>query len=281
MLGQAGPAPAFGHSALARAASALLTLAVLLLAGSAYAQTFPALTGPVVDQAEILPPDVEARLSQKLVALKAQSQREVTVVTLASLEGYEISDYGYRLGRHWGLGDKQRNDGAILIVAPNERKLRIEVGYGLEPVLTDGLSSLIINRQIVPRFKAKDMPGGIEAGTDAIIQQLTLPPDQAQQVAAQANASTKPSGDSVPIGVIIWLVIILFVFVFPLLRRMGGGRRFGGSGLAQVIVWEVLSAAARGGGGGGGWSGGGGGGGGSSWGGGGGSFGGGGASGSW
>ncbi|MEQ1496029.1 MAG: TPM domain-containing protein, partial [Novosphingobium sp.] len=216
MLGQAGPAPAFGHSALARAISALLTLAVLLLPGAAYAQTFPALTGPVVDQAEILPPDVEARLAQKLVALKAQSQREVTVVTLASLEGYEISDYGYRLGRHWGLGDKQRNDGAILIVAPNERKLRIEVGYGLEPVLTDGLSSLIINRQIVPRFKAKDMPGGIEAGTDAIIQQLTLPPDQAQQVAAQANASTKPSGDSVPIGVIIWLVIILFVFVFPL-----------------------------------------------------------------
>ena len=257
----------------------LALFAALLLPGAALAQTFPVLTGPVVDQADILPPEVEARLSQKLVALKAQSQRELTVVTLKSLEGYESSDYGYRLGRHWKSGDKERNDGAILIIAPNERKLRIEVGYGLEPVLTDGLSSLIINRQIVPRFKAGDMPGGIEAGTDAIIQQLTLPADQAQQVAAQADV--QPETKRIPIGAIFWLIIFVLFFVFPLIRRMGGGRRYGGSGLAQVIVWEVLSAAARGGSGGGGWSGGGGGGGGSSWGGGGGSFGGGGASGSW
>ena len=145
----------------------ILLYVALLLPAAAQAQTFPALTGPVVDQANILPPESEARITQKLIALKAQSQRQVTVVTLASLEGYEISDYGYRLGRHWGLGDKARNDAAILIVAPTDRKLRIEVGYGLEPVLTDGLSFLIINRQIVPRFKAGDMPGGIEAGTDA------------------------------------------------------------------------------------------------------------------
>jgi uncharacterized protein len=258
----------------------LVLFALLALPGMAWAQTFPALTGPVVDQAEILPPEVEARLALKLVDLKTQSQREVTVVTLSSLEGYEISDYGYRLGRHWGLGDKARNDGAILIVAPNERKLRIEVGYGLEPVLTDGLSSLIINRQIVPRFKAGDMPGGIEAGTDAIIQQLKLPADQAQQIAAQANA--QPKAEGIPFGVIFWLFVFVFFFVIPMIRRARGGRNYSGSGLAQVIVWEVLSAAARGGSssGGGGWgssSGGGGG----SWGGGGGSFGGGGASGSW
>jgi uncharacterized protein len=117
---------------------ALLALALMPIA--AQAQDFPQLTGPVVDQAGILPPETEARLTEKLTALKTQSQRELVVVTLSSLQGYEISDYGYRLGRHWQLGDKQRNDGAILIVAPNERKLRIEVGYGLEPVLTDGLS---------------------------------------------------------------------------------------------------------------------------------------------
>lgn len=258
----------------------LALFAALLLPTAAWAQTFPALSGPVVDQAEILPPEVEARLAQKLEALKAQSQRQLNVVTLKSLEGYEISDYGYRLGRHWGLGDKERNDGAILIIAPNDRKLRIEVGYGLEPVLTDGLSSLIINRLIVPRFKAGDMPGGIEAGTDAIITQLTLPADQAKQVAAQVDV--QPEAKSNPIVVIFWLIVFLFFFVFPLIRRMGGGRRYGGSGLGQVIVWEILSAAARGSSsGGGGWSGGSGGGGGSSWGGGGGSFGGGGASGSW
>lgn len=258
----------------------ILLFAALLLPGAAQAQTFPQLTGPVVDAANILPPESEARIAQKLVALKAQSQREVTVVTLASLEGYEISDYGYRLGRHWGLGDKARNDAAILIIAPNERKLRIEVGYGLEPVLTDGLSSLIISRAIVPKFKAGDMPGGIEAGTDAIIKQLTLPADQAQQNVAKAEAQTSSQG--IPPAFIFWLLIFFLFFVLPMLRRIGGRRHRGGSGIGSVIVWEVLNAAARSGSsGGGGWSGGGGGGGGGSWGGGGGSFGGGGASGSW
>jgi uncharacterized protein len=261
----------------------ILLCAALLLPGAALAQTFPTLTGPVVDQANILPPEVEARISQKLVALKAQSQREVTVATLASLEGYEISDYGYRLGRQWGLGDKARNDAAILIIAPNERKLRIEVGYGLEPVLTDGLSSLIISRQIVPKFKAGDMPGGVEAGTDAIIQQLTLPADQALQNVAKAEAQAKSSSQDFPYQLFFWLAIFFLFFLLPLMRRMAGGKRYRrGSGIGSVIVWEVLNAAVRSGGsGGGGWSGGGGGGVGGSWGGGGGSFGGGGASGSW
>lgn len=280
MLGLAGPHPKAERSVLALAVGVLCSLAALLLPAAAFAQTFPQLTGPVVDDAKIIPDDVEARLVQKLTALKAQSQREVVVVTLPSLQGYEISDFGYQLGRHWQLGDKTRNDGAILIVAPNERKLRIEVGYGLEPILTDGLSSLIVNQQIVPKFKAGDMPGGIEAGTDAIVKQLTLPADQAQQIAAQANA--KPKSEGFPIGMIVWLGFFFLFFVLPIMRRARGGRHVGGSGLGSVIVWEVLNAAARGSGGssGGGWSSGGGGGGGS-WGGGGGSFGGGGSSGSW
>jgi uncharacterized protein len=258
----------------------LALLAFALMPIAAQAQDFPQLTGPVVDQAGILPPESEARLTQKLSALKAQSQRELVVVTLSSLQGYEISDYGYRLGRHWQLGDKQRNDGAILIVAPNERKLRIEVGYGLEPVLTDGLSSLIINQQIVPRFKAGDMPAGIEAGTDAIIKQLTLPADQAQQIAAQAAKPAKQDG--IPFGLVIWLLFFFLFFVLPIIRRARRGRRYNGSGLGPVIVWEVLNAAANASrSSGGGWGSSGGGGGGSSWGGGGGSFGGGGSSGSW
>ncbi len=256
----------------------LALLAVLLLPAAALAQTFPALSGRVVDEANIIPADVEARLTDKLAGLEQQSQRQLVVVTLPSLQGYEISDYGYQLGRTWGLGDKVRNDGAILIVAPNERKLRIEVGYGLEPVLTDGLSSLIINQQIVPKFKAGDMPGGIEAGTDAIIKQLTLPADQAQQIAAQAAKPVKQDG--IPFGMVIWLIFLFLFFILPIIRRVRGGRRYGGSGLGPVIVWEVLNAAARSSGGSGGgssWGGGGGGG----FSGGGGSFGGGGSSGSW
>lgn len=258
----------------------LLFVLLALSAMPVAAQDFPQLTGPVVDQAGIIPDEAEARLTEKLTALKTQSQRELVVVTLSSLQGYEISDYGYRLGRHWQLGEKQRNDGAILIVAPNERKLRIEVGYGLEPVLTDGLSSLIINQQIVPRFKAGDMPAGIEAGADAIITQLTLPADQAQQIAAQANA--KPAKqDGIPFGLVIWLLFFFLFFVLPIIRRARRGRRYSGSGIGPVIVWEVLNAAANASRSSGGWGSSSGGGGGSSWGGGGGSFGGGGASGSW
>src|SRR5690349_9249170 len=125
------------------------------------APTFPNLSGRVVDAANIIPPDVEARLDQKLAALETQSHRQLVVATLPDLQGYDIADYGYQLGRAWGIGSKQKNDGALLIVAPKERKLRIEVGYGLEGVLTDGMSSLIINQTILPKFKQGDMPGGI------------------------------------------------------------------------------------------------------------------------
>ena len=128
-----------------RAIAGILAVLAVLFASPAIAQEFPALTGRVVDNANIIPDAQEAALSAKLEALETQSQRQLVVVTVPSLQGYEISDYGYRLGREWGLGDAERNDGAILLVAPEERKVRIEVGYGLEPYLTDGLSALILS----------------------------------------------------------------------------------------------------------------------------------------
>ena len=252
----------------------------MLLASPAIAQEFPALTGRVIDNANIIPDAEEAALNAKLEALETQSQRQVVVVTLPSLQGYEISDYGYRLGREWGLGDAERNDGAILIVAPEERKVRIEVGYGLEPVLTDGLSALIIQQQILPRFRDNDYPGGIEVGTDAIIQQLQLPEAEALQVAAQANQKRESRG-GFPFGALIWIAFLFLFFILPAMRG-GRSRRYGGA-VGNIILWEALNAATRGSGGShgsggfGGFSGGGGGG----FSGGGGSFGGGGASGGW
>ena len=268
-LGTKGPARRAGQ--LAAIAAMLLAALALLAPSGVRAQEFPELTGRVVDAANIIPADEEARLTQKLAALENQSQRQLVIATLPSLQGYDISDYGYRLGRHWGIGDKERNDGALLIVAPNERKLRIEVGYGLEPVLTDGLSSLIINQAIVPLFKKGDMAGGIEAGADAIINQLTLPEEEAQKIAQQADQA--PKGESVWPG-IFFMLFILFFFVFPILRAifgLGGGRRYHGS-RAGPIVWMpggFSGGHSSGGFGGGGFSGGGG------------SFGGGGSSGSW
>ena len=266
-------------------------VAVLLAAPLAAQPRFPALTGRVVDGANLLDPAQEQAIEAKLAALENQSQRQLVVATLPSLQGYEISDYGYQLGRAWGLGDKQRNDGALLIVAPNERKVRIEVGYGLEGVLTDALSSLIINQAIVPRFRQGDYAGGIAAGVDRLVTQLQLPDEEARKVAAQAKAQSVRRAaapeQQFGFGSVVFLLFILFFFVLPMLRGMRGGRRSryrrGGGGLGPIILWSALNSMSRGGRGGfgGGGFGGGGFGGGGGFSGGGGSFGGGGASGSW
>jgi uncharacterized protein len=250
-------------------AALMLALAGIVAPASA-APTFPRLTGRVVDAANVIPPDVESRLDQKLATLEAQSHRQLVVATLPDLQGYDIADYGYQLGRAWGIGSKEKNDGALLIVAPKEHKLRIEVGYGLEGVLTDGMSSLIINQAIVPRFKAGDIPGGIEAGTDAIIHQLTLPPNEAQKLAADANnAATRADSANDAGGFPFFFVLPIFLFVIlPMFRRRLGGRRYSSGGFFPVI-WDSGGRSGGWGGGGGGFSGGGG------------SFGGGGSSGSW
>ena len=154
---------------------------------------FPPLTGRVVDQANLLDPATEQALTEKLAALEASSTDQLVVVTVNSLQDQEIEDFGYQLGRHWGIGQKENDGGALLIVAPNERKVRIEVGYGLEGYLTDALSSLIIQNQILPAFRDGDFPGGIEAGTDAIIAQLQLPPEEAAKVGWSINTQQLPS----------------------------------------------------------------------------------------
>lgn len=254
----------------------LLLLAAVLafIAGPALAQEFPKLTGRVVDEAHLLSPEQVGALDAKLAALEQQSQRQVVVVTVPGLQGYDIADYGYKLGRAWGIGDKGRNDGALLIVAPTERKVRIEVGYGLEGIITDGLSSDIIRNTIVPRFKANDYAGGIDAATDQIITQLRLPDDEARKVAALAQANQdKAAEPRFDFGTVVFLIVFFFFFVLPFLRAMrGGGRRYGGS--PGVMIFP--SGGWGGGGGGSDWGGGGGG-----FSGGGGSFGGGGSSGSW
>lgn len=263
--------------------SRLLVLFALAVALPAGAQTFPALTGRVVDGANLLTPEQRSSLEAQIVAAEQQSGHQFAVVTVPSLEGYDIADYGYRLGRHWGLGDEKRNDGALLIVAPNERRVRIEVGYGLEPVLTDAYSSVIITTQIAPRFKAGDMAGGITAGVTAILDQIKLPPEEAQKRMAEAAAKQRErqsAGQGLSFGNIIFLAFIFFFFILPMLRSMRGGRRHRGrgNGFPPVIIWGP------GWGGGGGFGGGGGGFGGGDFGGfsgGGGSFGGGGASGDW
>ena len=221
----------------------LLTALLLALTGqAALAQNFPKLSGRVVDQANLLDPQQEAALTAKLQGLETRTKRQLVVATLSSLEGYEISDYGYRLGRHWALGqdgkgETEKDNGAILIVAPNERKMRIEVGYGLEPVLTDGLSSTIIRNDITPLFKAGDFAGGINAGVDRIVTQLELPADEAAKI-AQAAQQRQGKDEGIPFGAIIFILFLIFFVFLPMIRSTnGGGRKHRRGGMAPVIIW--------------------------------------------
>ena len=272
----------------------MLWLALLALATPAAAQTFPPNNGsPVVDQAGILTPEQVLDLQSKSQALYAQSGRAFAVATVKSLEGYPVEDYAYRLLRFWKLGSAKNNDGVLLVVAPNERKVAISTGYGAGAYMTDAMSGMIIRGAILPHFKQSppDYGGGIEAGADAIIKQMSLPPDQAQKNAAdaqQAQQQRQHSGGS-PLPVVFWLFVIGFVVLSHFRRSVGRRYRARSGGLNPWVTLWALNSLGRGsrgwgggGLGGGGWGGGGFGGGGGGFGGfGGGSGGGGGASGSW
>jgi uncharacterized protein len=262
---------------LAGAARGAVLAALILLIGAAAAVAapkFPPLTGRVVDQAGILSPATEAQLTGELAQLEQQTGRQMVVATVSDLGGYEIEDYGYQLGRTWGIGQKGEDNGVVFLVAPNDRQVRIEVGYGLEPVFTDTLAFVILQEKVLPRFRAGEMEQGVVEGARAAIAQLSLPDAEAKaQVAAAQARPAEDDASGVP-------VVVFIILVFVVLSLLGGGRRRRRGGL-----WWLLPILFSGGGSGrsGGWSGGGGGwsSGGGGFSGGGGSFGGGGSSGRW
>ncbi len=169
-----------------RVANALLILLLIFaLPASAAAPKFPQLTGRVVDDAGVLDSRTVGEVTLMLADHERATGEQVVVVTLASLQGYTIEDYGYQLGRYWGIGQKGKNTGALLIVAPKEHKVRIEVGYGLEGTLTDAVSATIIQNYILPSFKRGDYNAGVVAGTTSIVQvlggnSLSAPPPRPQ-----------------------------------------------------------------------------------------------------
>jgi len=148
----------------------LPALAALLLSGAAAAALeVPYLSGRVVDEAGIVPPDAAARIEETLRAFEEETGAQVAVLTVPSLEGEVLEDYSLKVAETWGLGREDRDDGVLLLVARDDRQLRIEVGYGLEGALTDAEAGRIVRNVIVPRFKAGDYGGGIEAGVDAVV----------------------------------------------------------------------------------------------------------------
>jgi uncharacterized protein len=213
---------------LALAVPAALFVGLFMFAAAPLAAfDFPSLTGRVVDQAGIIPDAEKTALEDKLAALEEKTTDQLVVATVKSLEGADIADYGYQLGRNWGIGQKGKNNGVLLIVAPNEHAVRFEVGYGLEGDLTDAVTRLIIENSILPRFKAGDMNGGIERGVDDIIQVLTGDAAAFKERAAQ-RPETSGGGSN---AFAIFFVVIVLVIIFS---------RFGG-------WWPLLFLAGRGG----------------------------------
>ncbi|MFO1170544.1 MAG: TPM domain-containing protein [Hyphomicrobiaceae bacterium] len=260
------------------AGMAAVVLMLLVTMAEAAGPSFPTLTGRVVDNADLLTGAEEAQLTQALETLEKTSTDQLVVVTLPTLQGYEIEEYGYQLGRHWGIGQKGKDNGVLLIVAPNERKVRIEVGRRLEPILTDGLTKIIIENTILPRFRRGGFGQGIIAGAKDITDALL---GDAEEVKQRAGGGLQEDGlDTVAvIFLLIWFAIFFYIVWRAHRSAMRGpqpattadGRRRR-RGTDWVIVPGGWGGSGNwgGGSGGGGWSGGGGGG-----------FGGGGSSGSW
>jgi uncharacterized protein len=282
-----------------------LAAALIALTGVAHAQDYPPRPdGPVYDGAGILSPATVAQLDQQLRAYNAETGRAIIVATVPSLGGASIESYATTLYTDkWGIGGKERDAGLLLLIAPNERKMRIEVGYGLHGWFGGIMAGRVINDVIAPRFKEGNFDAGVTDGVNAILAHLAKAPEDAVAIeeAAQAAAAQNSRSDGgFPIGVLIWIAFMVFFFIIPIIASRGRRRKYrskgdgpwGSRGLGEtardVILWEVGSAIARGiinngRGGGGDWGGGGGfGGGGGGFGGfGGGSSGGGGASGGW
>jgi len=260
----------------------LLAICVALL-GLVSAQAeprFPALSGRIVDEANLLSAEDRRTLEQELKTLEDKSTDQLVIYTTRSLQGYEIEDFGYRLGRTWAIGQKDKNNGVILIVAPNDRKVRIEVGRGLEPQLTDLMTKLIIENAILPAFRRNDFAGGIKAGVRDIRDVLLGDAEEVKQ-RAKGGAKRSPGGDSnFPLMILALFILIAVAMVWmqarenanlsPAARAARARRRAAQSTVPWTTGgWGGSSGGWSGGGGGGGFSGGGG------------DFGGGGSSGSW
>jgi len=249
---------------LALAASLLLFLPTILHAEDL---VVPALTGRVVDDANVLSPAARQRLDAELAAHEEKTGQQIVVATLRSLQGRTIEDYGVQLGRQWRIGKKGQNNGIVLLVAPNEHKVRIEIGFGLEGDLTDADSRTIIERFILPRFKRGDIEGGVVIGAESILRALGEEP-----AGAAPRGEAQPAEDGSGAGSLIFTILVFVFFIWAMRRRRGGA----GSFIVPYLIASSLGGRRSGGFGGfsGGSSGGG-------FSGGGGSFGGGGASGSW
>jgi len=208
---------------------------------------FPKLTGRVVDQAGILSESVEGQLSAAFKRHETQTSNQVVVATINDLGSKTIAQYGYMLGRHWGIGQEGKNNGLILLISKHDRELRIEVGYGLEGLMTDALATSIVHHTIVPFFKRGDFDGGVIAGSNQILEVLS-----GKKVQLPRVSSRKPEQNSLLMGLMIFIFLLVFWGLPTFLRiRYGyGGSYYPGGSLGGFDAFDSFSGGFSGGGGG-------------------------------
>lgn len=229
--------------------AALMTLSLLLWGTIAHAALPPRPEGPVYDGANVIPDMAEAEIDAKLRALSRDTGKTLVVATVPSLDDQAIEEYAVELFETWGIGDAEKDEGALILVAPNERRTRIEVGLGSEGVLPDALAGRIIDGDMIPRFKEGDYGGGIAAATDAVIEQLKREPTDARAVAAAAERAKAHGDDGGEAAMVIFWLLIFFFFILPIILSFArGGRKYRGKrrrdddddddwGGPPVIIW--------------------------------------------
>jgi uncharacterized protein len=203
----------------------LLSCCLVLVAAwssAIYALDFPTLTGPVVDEAHILSSETQAELAKLSLAEQNKTGNQLVVVTLKTLGDTTIEDYGYQLGRHWGVGRRDKNNGVLLIIAPNDRATRIEVAYGVEGALTDAMTQHIIRNEILPSFRRGDYNAGALAGARAILAVLHGDVSTSEQ---QPNADRQAPRASALEGIFsaVFMGLMLTSFLRYALGRVAGG----------------------------------------------------------
>ncbi|CCJ08833.1 YgcG family protein [Methylocystis sp. SC2] len=201
-----------------RGAARWLAPLLVFIASLAFAANYPPLTGRVVDQADIIAPSTKSAIEAKLRELEDKSGIQLVVASVNSLDGLDVETYANGLFRAWKLGEAKKNNGVLFLVAPNERKMRIEVGYGLEGTLTDALSKIILTSAVAPRFKARDYGAGIERGVEGIIEVLSG--DSAEWTKRARGPQTTSFDELSPL-----IFFALFLFIVVWMARSARGRR--------------------------------------------------------
>lgn len=219
----------------------ILILSVFcLISKNTFAQDIPAKPNPprlVNDFAAILSPGELNALENKLVAFNDSTSTQIVIVTVADLGGYDVSEFATKLGESWGVGQKGKNNGIVILIKPTggkgQKKTFISVGYGLEGVIPDAIANRIIDNEMIPEFKTGNYYAGLDKATTVLFGLA-----KGEFTAANYKKKTQPKGSTA--FAFIFPILIILIFIFISRRRRGGSNTIGGSGLPWFLAGMFL-----------------------------------------